>query len=74
MTADEARAKIRSGKLVTVTCTRESPQGQGYVGDVFDDRFELHVVTNAQAHFSNLSAPPETVSHIVYFKDIINVF
>ncbi len=73
MTPEEVRAKVRPEQLIRLSCSSRAAQGQGYVGELFDDHFEFFVVTNTYEHFSNISAPPELVRHVVHFADVIDI-
>lgn len=70
MTSEEILAKLKRNDYIRLSTSRHTPGGDGYVGDIFEDRFEFLVVTNKYEHFSNISAPAETIPYIIPFKDI----
>lgn len=66
--------KIRKDAYIVLQVGGEKPfRGEGYVGEVFEDRFEFRHLLNAFRHFSNYGDPPEFEEHIVYFKDVKSV-
>ncbi|HEX2730304.1 MAG TPA: hypothetical protein VHM70_01815 [Polyangiaceae bacterium] len=73
MSPSDFRQKVRPGDYVEVLCSGPGRGYKGYVGDVFEDRFELLIVTNAFEHFSNLSAEAKTLTRLFYFKDVDDV-
>ncbi len=63
--------RIRKGAYIVLRSGGEKPvSGEGYVGEVFEDRFEFRQLLNAFRHFSNYGDPPEFEEHVVYFKDV----
>ena len=72
---DEMRKLLRPWELVKLTCKGPDEfRGQtGYAAESFADAFEFKVVVNAYEHFSNISAPPETRTHLIRFADVITL-
>lgn len=74
-TVEEIKAMLKPRALIQLTCKGPSSFDQkiGYVGECFADSFEFLQVTNEYEHFSNISAGPETRTHVILYQDVINL-
>jgi hypothetical protein len=72
---EEIKAILKPWVFIELTCTGASPfnKKNGYAGKSFADSFEFLEVTNGYEHFSNISADPETKTHIILYKDVISM-
>lgn len=72
-TPEALRKALQPGAYVEMRCRGPVTFRNecGYVGLVREDSFIFRLVMNSNEHFSNDSAPAETESHTVRFKDII---
>lgn len=75
MSPEEIKKILAPWQFITLSCSGPIPfkNESGYAGKSFEDTFEFREVTNKDAHFSNISDPPETKIHIIRYSDVISI-
>lgn len=72
---EEFKTILKPWALIELTCNGPVVFNKkvGYSGERFAESFEFWQVTNEYEHFSNISDPPETKTHLILYSDVISL-